>query len=824
MTSVKAQGLLFNSNDSLLAQRTSYDVFSGTGPEFRQSFSINFDLSIWDRKHFGYIFSLRDQKSKSYSLSYIFSDDRIGYLYLNIDNESQKIRIPLSPSRMAKRQWIPVQLNFDLKNDKVVMKVDSQIFVADKMGLNETLKPRLVFGKYQYFTDVPSMAIKNLWIRGGGQEYNFPLNEWQGSMVHTREGKEFGTAENPNWLINDSWFWKEKYKNKFSEIAGLAYIDSTQQILIYQKQKGIIYDLRQGLASEITFQNELPVPMILGKSQYNPRENKIYVYEANNVPIPLPTIAALDLSTLSWQTIGKGYINAQRHHHNSFYDKSLQDLYLFGGYGSFTWFNQFFKYNPTDDKWEEQAFSGDSIMPRFFSAASKVNEQNELLIFGGFGNQSGSQIVGGKHLYDLYKINLSTKTIHKLWEITTPKENFVPANNLVISPDGKYFYVICYAHHIARTSLQLLKFRIADGTYELVSSPIPVISEKIETDINLFYNSFTEEFYCAVQEFSDATHSTIKIYSLSAPPVSYSSYVTANYEINGFSTSTKWVLASFLLTSLGLAVYLFRKQPYKPHLQEEPTPDEVLTLDLTAEQLPARANAVYLTGEFAVFDRKQRDITHLFSPKLRQLFVLILLNQKDEQNGVSSKQISQVLWPDKEPSRTKNLRGVTLNNLRSALNDLEGIKLLYINDSYCFERTDDFFCDYLEINQHLQNKINDLHSTSPLLNRGTLLPEMDEEWLDEFKSRFASLVLERCQHSMNLAYKAGQFALAYQYATIILYNDPFHEEAIACQLTLLKRVKGMNAAKKRFDAYVLSYEQGMGVSYPLTLDKIDFGA
>ncbi|RAZ94159.1 hypothetical protein DK853_36595, partial [Klebsiella oxytoca] len=39
-----------------------------------------------------------------------------------------------------------------------------------------------------------------------------------------------------------------------------------------------------------------------------------------------------------------------------------------------------------------------------------------------------------------------------------------------------------------------------------------------------------------------------------------------------------------------------------------------------------RPNAVYLFGPFTVIDRNGRDITHLFSSRLRQVFICILLH------------------------------------------------------------------------------------------------------------------------------------------------------------------------------------------------------
>src|SRR3569833_2191786 len=66
-----AQGLLFNSNDSLLIKRTSLTEFNTDPPEFRGHLSVTFQLSLWDNAHLGYILNL-PEKDNSYSLSYLY--------------------------------------------------------------------------------------------------------------------------------------------------------------------------------------------------------------------------------------------------------------------------------------------------------------------------------------------------------------------------------------------------------------------------------------------------------------------------------------------------------------------------------------------------------------------------------------------------------------------------------------------------------------------------------------------------------------------------------------------------------------------------------
>ena len=77
-----------------------------------------------------------------------------------------------------------------------------------------------------------------------------------------------------------------------------------------------------------------------------------------------------------------------------------------------------------------------------------------------------------------------------------------------------------------------------------------------------------------------------------------------------------------------------------------------------------QTNAIYLLGNFQVIDKNGKDITVLFSSKVKQLFLIIFVHSVQKKQGISSSFIYGTLWPDKEQSNAKNLKGVTLNKLR----------------------------------------------------------------------------------------------------------------------------------------------------------------
>lgn len=817
----KAQGLLFNSNDSLLTKRTSLHVFSNDVPVFKDNLSISFDLSLWDNAHLGYVLNLAD-KDNSYSLSYLYMDGK-GFLNFNIDRQSNKIKIPLNASLLKKGKWMRIKLNLDLKNDKVSIYINNTLYQADKLGFKDEIQGNLIFGKNQYYTEVPNMAIKSLEISDLDKNYYFPLDEWKGTLVHDLAGDVTGIVENPVWLINESYFWKLVYKQSFREVAGLNFNTLDQNLFIFKKDSLITFDSESKRATATPYKNQLQVPMVLGKSIFNARENKCYIYELFDIPKGLPSVAALnmDKNNLQWEAIGKSILPQQRHHHNIFYDLKQDTFYMFGGYGGYRYYNSFLKYDRSADQWQKVIFKGDTITPRFFAASGSADNPNELFLFGGYGNESGNQVVGGKQFYDLYRINLKDHTIKKCWSIRPhDKEVFVPANNLILSADKKYFYALCYPHEIAKTAIRLYKFSIKDGSYDVVSAPISVTSERIESDINLFFDHKTNEFFCTIQEFTDRINSSIKIYSLLAPPVSRASYLSSLYPPP--KPRNLWVyigIPALALVLTALVILLYRRRASIPASETE----AVNGIAIERKEVIKKQNAVYLLGEFLVFNKNGKDITYLFSPKIKQLFILILLNSCDG-IGINSKRISATLWPDKDVAKTKNIKGVTFNHLRSIISDINGIELTFLNDNYLFKIEDDFFCDYFFVS--ILAKKSPAHAGQgilehfDLISRGKFLADMPEQWLDSFKNSYEEKLVDALQPELKKHYEAADLKLVTDISKCILDIDPFNDTALKYELKALRKLKGIDHSRKVYDQFTIEYKKSFGTEYPIAFDKI----
>ena len=87
-------------------------------------------------------------------------------------------------------------------------------------------------------------------------------------------------------------------------------------------------------------------------------------------------------------------------------------------------------------------------------------------------------------------------------------------------------------------------------------------------------------------------------------------------------------------------------------------------------------NQIQLFSEFMVISSNREDITENFTPKIRELFLFVLIHTIHNGNGAKIDDINEQLWPGIDSKKLANNRAVTLNKLRKLLKQMEGIAAL----------------------------------------------------------------------------------------------------------------------------------------------------
>ena len=580
-----------------------------------------------------------------------------------------------------------------------------------------------------------------------------------------------------------------------------------------------------------SYSNKLPVKLQLATHFMNTTDGKLYVYELNNLPLGDATVAALDLNNQEWKQTGVAALPVQLHHHDGFWDETTGKYLVFGGFGNKRFNNTFLEYDIEGDRWDTLSYSGDRIIPRYFSGMAVNKNREHIYVFGGMGNESGEQSVGRNYLHDLYLLDRKQQSVRRLWQ-NASGHRLVVARDMILTPDEKYIYALCYPEYLSDTYLQLYRLTVDDGTMKALGDSIPMRSEEIMTNANLYYNSLTHEYYCTTTEFDKKGHTVIRTYVLSAPPVSLD-------EIRSYGSRSSleirwlWIMAGIGVLLLAGGVLFVRKKRGKqrnavlesssvlmsPPVGREPDKSVQGKETLAKEDFESslvRPNAVYLFGPFTVIDRNGRDITHLFSSRLRQVFIYILLHSTH--NGVLSASLNEVFWPDKPDDKVKNLKGVTINQSRKNLAELDGVELVHDKGYFRLVFTD-CYCDYFRF-RTLKNAEEVENELGILLMRGKFLDGMDAGMMDHFKQKVEEFLSSFLPLEIERLYQQHKYDAVIRFCNVLFRVDPVNELALAYGMHALNHTGSSQEAILQYSLFVREYRQMMNEEYSISYAEL----
>lgn len=536
------------------------------------------------------------------------------------------------------------------------------------------------------------------------------------------------------------------------------------------------------------------------------------------------TVAALDLNNQEWKQTGVAALPVQLHHHDGFWDETTRKYLVFGGFGNKRFNNTFLEYDIEGDRWDTLSYFGDRIIPRYFSGMAVNKNREHIYVFGGMGNESGEQSVGRNYLHDLYLLDRKQQSVRRLWQ-NASDHRLVVARDMILTPDEKYIYALCYPEYLSDTYLQLYRLTVDDGTMKALGDSIPMRSEEIMTNANLYYNSLTHEYYCTTTEFDKKGHTVIRTYVLSAPPVSLD-------EIRSYGSRSSleirwlWIMAGIGVLLLAGGVLFVRKKRGKqrnavlesssvlmsPPVGREPDKSVQGKETLAKEDFESslvRPNAVYLFGPFTVIDRNGWDITHLFSSRLRQVFIYILLHSTH--NGVLSASLNEVFWPDKPDDKVKNLKGVTINQIRKNLAELDGVELVHDKGYFRLVFTD-CYCDYFRF-RTLKNAEEVENELGILLMRGKFLDGMDAGMMDHFKQKVEEFLSSFLPLEIERLYQQHKYDAVIRFCNVLFRVDPVNELALAYGMHALNHTGSSQEAILQYSLFVREYRQMMNEEY-----------
>lgn len=814
-------GLSFNSHQCLVNERTSLSLDGGEPFTIGDNFTLSFNMLV------------RSNESPFGSILHFTTDDgHVVYFSLVVDNGKAvpafvcNDQMAICHSGILMDKWVYMKLGIDAKRDRVTLYYRGKE-ESYNIPLYGTKHLSIQFGKptqKSYVSDVAPMILKDVKVEKDCKTIRWwKLGKHNGNSCLDEEAHREAVAINASWVIDNHIAWRQIYHVRKSGLLGTAFNDRLSHFYLCTDQEVITLGAHGNIIRQ---QN------ILGGFRANPRSNGFVAYDPQarqliSFSLQSGRVSRFDAKTSRWSLSAYRDSAAMFYNHAYAYNPADSSFYFFGGYGYYTYRNELFRLRAGDNKLERVNYSN-PIPPRFAAAMGIAN--GKLYILGGRGNKMGKQAVESYYYCELWAIDLKTKKAELVWRRNSFPTGFMMAATMYYQPRKKAFY----AMNMNDGGGTLYQVGIADTTIVAVAKPIANTRAFQDFEYNMFYSSKEGCFYLMVDKIlADKSHD-LSIYQLSIP-------ILSEMEISqeDHSWFSLWKVLGFvcILVLVALVTFFFyvRKRKPRPVLEPavdlQPTPvaeteqeEEDESTEVTDKGFDRTHSAISLLGTFSVYDKDGMDITAQFTPRLKELLLLLILYSEKRHRGVSVDKVTEIIWFDKEEASARNNRNVTLRKLRVLLERVGDVEIASSNGYLSFKWGQSVFCDYHAIMGYVsafnsgdyEDAEEQLACILELLLYGPLLPGYETEWLDGFKDAYSSLSIDLLYKLLRQEKQENNEKMILRIADILFLHDPLNDEALAAKCQVLCQQGKKGVAKRMYDHFCKEYEDSMSEEYEVS--------
>jgi len=812
------RGLHFQSFDVDQDKRTGLNLTPDNKIATANGFTLKFDIKLKQlSNNFGYVFRIIGNDSVNIDLVSDFTST--DYLFSLVTGAKSLIKIKQQElDNFKEDSWMTVELKYNKQNDQISLHVDKlqkkASFKTDKLtniDINFGLNNHPVFGT----TDVPPMTIRDVHIFDDKNtvKRNWKLEKHGLDKVFDELSNKKATCINPIWEIDKHVKWQNKAQFIVPyELPQLAFDKKNGRIFIAKYNKIVIYNAVKQTVDSIVARKGEAYNCRSNQLIYDKNTDKLISYSFDNA-----NLAKFDFKTNEWTNEFKEKITPQFWHHSKFFDAKDSSLITFGGYGYHKYKSDVMRYSIKNKEWKQHDISS-SIAPRYLGSLGYLGN-DELLYFGGYGSTTGNQEEFPHNYYDLYKVNTKTLEVKKLWEMSSPKEHFANSNSLVVNNDKKTFYNLAYSNTRYSTSLKLIEYSIEKPEFKIVGDTIPYKFKDIESYCDLYYCTQTSELL-AITSVSKNNKTEINIYSIAYPPLQAVDVM----QVEETASSWKWFLLIIPILLVPI-FYIVKKQKEKRERIKNKV-NAYLNFEYKNAKIELKPSSVNMLGYFQLIDKDGVNITGNFTATTSQMLVLIVLYTVNNGQGISTQELTEILWPDKDTDSARNNRNVYMSKLRLLIKNLGNIELVNQNNYWTANMGDDVFCDYKNVN-YLINKLKKQDNPSHemvnefvnLASRGVLLPNLQEEWVDAFKGDYTSLVIETLTTLLQNKDIKDDPIMVLRISDAVLKHDNIDEDIARLKVSTLFNLGKKTQAKQCYDKFMEDYKSFMGIAYKGTFEQ-----
>lgn len=279
-----------------------------------------------------------------------------------------------------------------------------------------------------------------------------------------------------------------------------------------------------------------------------------------------------------------------------------------------------------------------------------------------------------------------------------------------------------------------------------------------------------------------------------------------------------------VLIALLFLFWLYKRLPFRSYRKHLLSSEKLKELQDPAFGSYPVKNFIQLFGDFKVVDRDGADITGQFTPKIKHLFLLILVSSQQGRKGISTKELSDTLWPDLNYQNAKNSRGVTIRKLRLILESMDKVDVLFHIDRWTMRFAGSVYCDYVEclklLNDPRENQSDFYADFYRVVSAGKVFKGESHDWLDVYAGNVGNSIVDILMKFISKLDMERDHELILKLADRILITDPVNDQALSYKLRALVLQNNMNTARFTYDQFATLYQELY--NEPLSMSFNDF--
>ncbi|MCW3116857.1 MAG: galactose oxidase, partial [Chitinophagaceae bacterium] len=781
----QAYGLIFSSHEVVPEKRTSLDLTGSNPICFSGALDLSFELSFVPNYsvYFGYIFRLVNAQGQNIDLIY---DQKKAAFRVVFGETFTDISFAINDNILT-GEWNKIRFIID-ENKGITCYINNLTWKSKKLDLKSTCF-KLLFGavnEHKFITrDVPPMKLKNIKVHTGGKDQHYwPLDESAGDLAEDHISHVRAKIGNPAWIKPQHANWEHVASISIKGRPSLAFNPDEENLYLVGTDSLYTFSGKNvklsGLPLSVPHSN-----MIAGnQSVFNPYNKGLY-----NFFIDQKAVAEYDFTKKRWNRNFEATPVTEFWQANKFFSRD-SSLFIIGGYGQLKYKNTVQKYSLVTRKWDTLNPQGDFLAPRYLAGLGTTGSGEIAYILGGYGSKEGDQLLSPNYFYDLLQYDTRQNRFKKIYSLPEPDQQFVFANSLVIDSNANSYYALIFPNDRFNNNLQLIKGSLSRPEYSLLGKPFPYSFNDVRSFADLYYCKVNKLLLAATMYTSKDDITEVKIYSIHFPPneiIASGLPGTANEGKSFFTQPYTLLISGLVLLAILYTLakkYGRRKRTQLPAVEalqpniDPGLPKPVYTGNTTESAtglvmqeasmetpdspaieadtnpgvedtaLTTEKSRIILFGDFEVITADRHNITRQFTPLLKEMFLLILIDSLRYKKGVSSEKLNDILWNNKNIKDAKNNRSVNLVKLKNILDKLGGCTISRETGAWKFEydlsRVHIDLLDYLTIfTPHEAVPASmEADKLASILKGGTFLRETHYEWLDGIKAEISNFVID----------------------------------------------------------------------------------